>query len=158
MTTIATIDLQLATEHEPCPTLSQLSKWVDATLAKVDANPESELTVRIVDTEESHSLNHQYRGFDKPTNVLSFPFEAPPGIELNLLGDLVICAPIVEKEAGEQAKPQIAHWAHLVVHGTLHLLGYDHIEDDEAEAMERLEIQILETLTYPNPYQENEGV
>ena len=154
MTTIATIDLQLATVHPQCPTLSQLSKWVDATLANTKANLESELTIRIVDIEESQTLNHQYRGFDKPTNVLSFPFDAPPGIELNLLGDLVICAPIVEKEALEQNKAQIAHWAHLVVHGTLHLLGYNHVEDNEAEVMESLEKVIMSTLGYPDPYQE----
>lgn len=156
MTSIATIDLQLATEHTLCPSLSQLSKWVDATLLATHSTPESELTIRIVDSKESHSLNHQYRGFDKPTNVLSFPFDAPPGIELNLLGDLVICAPIVEKEAAEQKKAQIAHWAHLVVHGTLHLLGYDHIEDEEAETMEALEITILNTLDFPNPYKDDE--
>ena len=155
MTAIATIDLQLATEHAHCPTLSQLSKWVDATLAATEAIPTSELTIRIVDKEESRSLNHQYRGFDKATNVLSFPFEAPPGIELNLLGDLVICAPIVENEASEQGKSQIAHWAHLVIHGTLHLLGYDHIEDDEADVMESLEIAIMNTLGYPDPYQDD---
>lgn len=156
MTSIATIDLQLATEHNQCPSLSQLSKWVDAALDGAHAEPESELTIRIVDIEESNSLNHQYRGFDKPTNVLSFPFDAPPGVELNLLGDLVICAPIVEKEAAEQNKPQIAHWAHLVIHGTLHLLGYDHIEDEEAETMEALEVSILKTLDYPNPYKDDE--
>jgi probable rRNA maturation factor len=155
MTAIATIDLQLATEHEHLPTLSQLSKWVDATLAATEAIPTSELTIRIVDKEESRSLNHQYRGFDKPTNVLSFPFDAPPGIELNLLGDLVICAPIVEKEATEQSKTQISHWAHLVIHGTLHLLGYDHIEDEEAEEMETLEKVIMDTLGYPNPYKDD---
>tara|TARA_R110001592_G_scaffold300329_1_gene571490 strand:+ start:2596 stop:3063 length:468 start_codon:yes stop_codon:yes gene_type:complete len=154
MTAIATIDLQLATEHEHCPTLSQLSKWVDATLAATEAIPTSEMTIRIVDKEESRSLNHQYRGVDKATNVLSFPFDAPPGIELNLLGDLVICAPVVEKQAKEQGKSQISHWAHLVIHGTLHLLGYDHIEDDEAEVMESLEIAIMNTLGYPDPYQE----
>lgn len=155
MTAIATIDLQLATEHEHCPTLSQLSRWVDATLAAAEAIPTSELTVRIVDKEESRSLNHQYRGFDKPTNVLSFPFDAPPGIELNLLGDLVICAPIVEKEALEQAKSQISHWAHLVIHGTLHLLGYDHLEDNEAEEMESLEKIIMGSLDYPDPYKDD---
>tara|TARA_R110002072_G_scaffold200662_2_gene358384 strand:+ start:1286 stop:1753 length:468 start_codon:yes stop_codon:yes gene_type:complete len=154
MTAIATIDLQLATEHEHLPTLSQLSQWVDATLAATEAIPTSEMTIRIVDKEESRSLNHQYRGVDKATNVLSFPFDAPPDIELNLLGDLVICAPVVEKQAKEQGKSQISHWAHLVIHGTLHLLGYDHIEDDEAEVMESLEIAIMNTLGYPDPYQE----
>lgn len=156
MTAIATIDLQLATEHDHLPTLSQLSKWVDETLAKANANPQSELTIRIVDKEESHSLNHQYRGFDKPTNVLSFPFDAPPGIEVDLLGDLVICAPIVEKEAKEQNKPQIAHWAHLVIHGTLHLLGFDHIEDEEAEEMEGLEKEIMHSLGYEDPYKDDQ--
>ena len=156
MKAIATIDLQLATEHEHCPTLSQLSQWIDATLAATEAIPTSELTIRIVEKEESKSLNHQYRGFDKPTNVLSFPFDAPPGIELNLLGDLVICAPIVEKEALEQNKSQIAHWAHLVIHGTLHLLEYDHIEDDEAEIMESLETAILNSLGYPDPYKDDQ--
>ena len=152
MTAIATIDLQLATEHEHCPTLSQLSKWVDATLASTEAIPASELTIRIVDKEESRSLNHQYRGIDKSTNVLSFPFDAPPGIELNLLGDLVICAPVVEKEAKEQGKSQISHWAHLVIHGTLHLLGYDHIEDDEAEEMESLETELMQGMGFEDPY------
>lgn len=156
MTAIATIDLQLATEHEHCPTLSQLSKWVDATLAATEAIPTSELTIRIVDKEESRSLNHDYRGFDKPTNVLSFPFDAPPGIELNLIGDLVICAPIVEKEALEQHKSKISHWAHIVIHGTLHLLGYDHIDDDEAEVMECLEKAIMCSLGYPDPYKDDE--
>ena len=156
MKAITTIDLQLATEHEHCPTLSQLIQWIDATLAATEAIPTSELTIRIVEKEESKSLNHQYRGFDKPTNVLSFPFDAPPGIELNLLGDLVICAPIVEKEALEQNKSQIAHWAHLVIHGTLHLLGYDHIEDDEAEIMESLETAILNSLGYPDPYKDDQ--
>ena len=115
MTAIAIIDLQLASEHTQCPTLSQLGKWVDATLSATKANPESELTIRIVDAEESHSLNHQYRGFDKPTNVLSFPFEAPPGIDINLLGDLVICAPLVEKEAAEQDLEHAANLAHAEV-------------------------------------------
>ena len=97
-------------------------------------------------------LNHEYRGKDKPTNVLSFPFEAPPGIELDLLGDLIICRQVVEKEAEEQSKPLLAHWAHMVVHGSLHLLGYDHIEDDEAEEMESLETEIMQTMGFEDPY------
>ncbi len=155
MNNIATIDLQIASEHEHCPTLAQLSQWVDTTLAAAEAPPASELTIRIVDETEGRQLNHDYRGRDKPTNVLSFPFDAPPGIELNLLGDLVICAPVVEREAQEQGKQEIAHWAHLVVHGTLHLLGFDHIEDEEAEEMEALETRILAELGFPDPYQEN---
>ena len=151
--TSATIDLQEASEHPHCPTLSQLTNWVDAALSRAtENNQERELTIRIVDENESQSLNKQYRGKDKPTNVLSFPFEAPAQIELDLIGDLVICAPIVEKEAKEQEKPELAHWAHMVVHGTLHLLGYDHINDREADEMEALEVNILKSLGFNDPY------
>ncbi|MGL5337628.1 MAG: rRNA maturation RNase YbeY, partial [Aeromonas veronii] len=97
-----------------------------------------------------------YRGKDKPTNVLSFPFEAPPGLELPLLGDLVICRQVVEREAEEQGKPLMAHWAHMVVHGSLHLLGYDHIEDEEAEEMEALERDIMQELGFADPYLSDE--
>jgi probable rRNA maturation factor len=151
--TAAIIDLQIASEHPRCPNHSQLKLWVESALQ--DSNTkyeEQEITIRIVDEEESHTLNMQYRSKEKPTNVLSFPFEAPAQIDLNLLGDLVICAPIVSKEAQEQSKTEISHWAHMVVHGTLHLQGYDHIENDEAEAMEALEIEVLKTLGFPNPY------
>jgi len=151
--TSATIDLQEASEHPHCPTLSQLTSWVDAALSRAAENKqESEITIRIVDESESQSLNKQYRGKNKPTNVLSFPFEAPAQIELDLLGDLVICAPIVEKEAKEQEKPELAHWAHMVVHGTLHLLGYDHVDDKEADEMEALEVNILQYLGFNDPY------
>lgn len=150
--TAAIIDLQIASEHPRCPSPSQLKSWVEAALQSKQPDDEQELTIRIVDEKESHSLNKQYRDKDKATNVLSFPFEAPAQIDLNLLGDLVICAPIVSNEATEQTKPEISHWAHMIVHGTLHLQGYDHIEDDEAEAMEALEIKILSTLGFPNPY------
>ena len=159
MTAIAAIDLQEASEHPHIPTLSQLSLWVDAALKAAlhdmkKHEQEYELTIRVVDEEESQSLNSQYRGKDNPTNVLSFPFEAPAEIELDLLGDLVICAPVVGKEATEQSKEEIAHWAHMVIHGTLHLQGYDHIEDEEAEAMEALEVKILSALGFPDPYTE----
>ena len=151
--TQAIIDLQLASEHNHCPSASQLNLWVDAAIEKTkQVIAESELTIRIVDQAESKELNKQYRGKDTPTNVLSFPFEAPPQIELNLLGDLVICAPIVAKEAHEQQKSELSHWAHMVVHGTLHLQGYDHIDDKEAEEMENLEIEILNSLGFTNPY------
>ena len=111
------------------------------------------LLVRIVDEAESQALNKQYRGIDKPTNVLSFPFEAPPQVPSDHIGDLVICAPVVEREAVEQGKSLEAHWAHMVVHGVLHLLGYDHATDEEAETMEWLEIAILGGLGFPNPYE-----
>ena len=117
--------------------------------------PESdnvEMTVRIVDEAESHDLNLTYRGKDRPTNVLSFPFECPDEVELPLLGDLVICRQVVEREAIEQEKPLMAHWAHMIVHGSLHLLGYDHIEDDEAEEMESLETKIMQGLGFADPY------
>jgi probable rRNA maturation factor len=150
--TAAIIDLQIASEHPRCPSPSQLKLWVESALKSNSKHEELELTIRIVDENESRVLNKQYRNKDKPTNVLSFQFEAPAQIDLNLLGDLVICAPIVSNEAKDQTKQEISHWAHMVVHGTLHLQGYDHIDDDEAEAMEALEIETLTTLGFPNPY------
>ncbi|MEZ9697546.1 rRNA maturation RNase YbeY [Vibrio sp. 10N.261.46.E12] len=145
------LDLQLAVENEQgLPTEQDIQLWLDKTIPQFQKN--AELTIRIVDTEESHQLNHEYRGKDKPTNVLSFPFEAPPGIEIDLLGDLIICRQVVEKEAEEQSKLLLAHWAHMVVHGSLHLLGYDHIEDDEAEEMESLETEIMQAMGFEDPY------
>ena len=145
------VDLQIATENiEGLPTEEQIVQW--ATAAVQPEGDEVEMTVRIVDESESHDLNLTYRGKDRPTNVLSFPFECPDEVELPLLGDLVICRQVVEREAAEQEKPLIAHWAHMVVHGSLHLLGYDHIEDDEAEEMESLETQIMQGLDFDDPY------
>ena len=146
-----TLDLQLAcASTDSLPTEAQLQGWLDGTI--LGFQEEAEVTVRLVDEAESRELNHTYRGKDKPTNVLSFPFEVPPGMEMSLLGDLVICRQVVEKEAQEQGKPLEAHWAHMVVHGSLHLLGYDHIEDDEAEEMEALETEIMLALGYEDPY------
>lgn len=145
------VDLQIATENtEGLPTEEQIVQW--ATGAVQPEGNEVEMTVRIVDEAESHELNLTYRGKDRPTNVLSFPFECPDEVELPLLGDLVICRQVVEREAAEQEKPLMAHWAHMVVHGSLHLLGYDHIEDDEAEEMESLETQIMQGLGFDDPY------
>ncbi len=145
------LDLQLACEQTShLPDEAAFQRWLEA--AVTPFQPESEVTIRLVDEAESHELNLTYRGKDKPTNVLSFPFEAPPGIELPLLGDLIICRQVVEQEANEQGKSVEAHWAHVVVHGTLHLLGYDHTEDDEAEEMEALETEIMLALGYPDPY------
>lgn len=145
------VDLQIATENiEGLPTEEQIVQW--ATAAVQPKGDEVEMTVRIVDEAESHELNLTYRGKDRPTNVLSFPFECPDEVELPLLGDLVICRQVVEREAAEQEKALIAHWAHMVVHGSLHLLGYDHIEDDEAEEMESLETQIMQGLGFDDPY------
>ena len=145
------IDVQIACEQETgLPTAEEIEQW--ATAAVQPQSDEVEMTVRIVDEAESHELNLNYRGKDRPTNVLSFPFECPDEVELPLLGDLVICRQVVEREAQEQDKPLMAHWAHMVVHGSLHLLGYDHIEDDEAEEMESLETQIMTGLGFADPY------
>nr|WP_260295329.1 rRNA maturation RNase YbeY [Sedimenticola hydrogenitrophicus] len=133
----------------------QFQAWAEAALhGRLER---AELVVRIVDREESRQLNREYRGKDSTTNVLSFPFEAPAVVADDplgdLLGDLVICAPLVAQEAAEQGKPLEAHWAHLLVHGVLHLLGFDHINDPEAETMEGLEVEILESLGYSDPYE-----
>ncbi|EGR0742246.1 rRNA maturation RNase YbeY [Vibrio cholerae] len=145
------LDLQLAVENEHgLPSQAEFALWLSRTITPFQA--QAEVTVRIVDEAESHALNLNYRGKDKPTNVLSFPFEAPPGIEMDLLGDLVICRQVVEREAIEQNKSLQAHWAHMVVHGSLHLLGYDHIEDDEAEEMESLETEIMQDMGFIDPY------
>ncbi len=112
----------------------------------------ADLAIRLVDAKEGRALNRHYRGKDYATNVLSFPVELPEGVTLPLLGDLVICAPVVAKEALEQGKPLAAHYAHLTVHGVLHLLGLDHEDDREAEAMEQLERDILAGLGLPDPY------
>ncbi len=155
------IDLQTETKNKQLPSIEQLTLWVNKAhqthSAASEKASDTEITIRIVDIEESSELNQTYRGKTGPTNVLSFPFEAPPGIDIHLLGDiplgdLVICAPIVEKEAVEQDKEREAHWAHMVVHGTLHLQGYDHIEDEEALIMEGLETVIIKELNYPDPY------
>lgn len=144
------LDLQLASSASELPDVTQFQRWLQAAI--LPFQDEAEVTIRIVDEQESQQLNLQYRGKDKATNVLSFPFQCPPGIELPLLGDLVICAGVVRAEAAEQNKPLAAHWAHMVVHGCLHLLGFDHINDADAEQMEAEEIQILQQLGISNPY------
>ena len=146
------LDLQIAVDAKNLPTQTQFESWVRVAVGHT--MPEVELTIRLVESSESQQLNHTYRGKDKPTNVLSFPFEAPAEIDLPLLGDLIICVDVVEKEALEQNKSLEAHWAHMVIHGCLHLLGYDHIIDEEAEEMESLETQLLEHLGFSDPYKE----
>lgn len=144
------VDLQIACEATDIPSAADFTRWVETVLKQ--QHTEGELCIRIVDSEESRELNRDYRDKDKSTNVLSFPFEVPPGIPLTLLGDLVICAEVVAQEACEQQKPAQDHWAHMVVHGTLHLLGFDHINDDEAEQMEALERVLLAQLDIADPY------
>ena len=146
------VDIQKATA-EPVPEEGDIRRWINAAL--VDHPADTEILVRMVDCDEMSTLNLSYRGKPGATNVLSFPAELPAELCLPLLGDIVICAPLVLLEASQQHKPLQAHWAHLVVHGTLHLLGYDHIEEEEAVAMELLETTILATLDYPCPYSQS---
>ncbi|GAB2574536.1 rRNA maturation RNase YbeY [Dyella jejuensis] len=134
------------------PAPASFRRWVDAALAGARRRKATELAIRIVGTREGRRLNRDYRGKDYATNVLSFPAELPPGMALPLIGDLAICAPVVQREAAEQGKPARDHWAHMTVHGVLHLLGYDHLADAEAEAMETLETRILAKLGIHDPY------
>jgi probable rRNA maturation factor len=144
------VDLQIACDAPGLPTEADFARWVETVLRQQKS--EGEICIRLVTPEESRALNRDYRGKDQPTNVLSFPFDVPPGIPVTLLGDLVICAEVVAREAEEQHKSLQDHWAHMVVHGTLHLLGFDHINDDEAEAMEALERTLLARLDIDDPY------
>ncbi len=146
------LDIQLATSYADYPTEQQFQLWVDTVLQEDDQD--SEIVIRLVDNQESAELNQQYRHKQGPTNILSFPFEAPDGFDSDLLGDLVICAPLIALEAQQQNKQLFDHWAHITIHGVLHLLGYDHIDDAEAEEMEALEIKILSRLNINNPYLE----
>ncbi|MGK2924545.1 MAG: rRNA maturation RNase YbeY [Lysobacterales bacterium] len=141
--------VQRATCWQPLPSDAQFKLWVRTALRGRAA---AELTIRIVDREESRELNRQYRGKDAPTNVLSFPADLPKEVEVDLLGDILMCAPLVAEEALEQGKAEQAHWAHLTIHGVLHLLGHDHQETADAEVMEGIEIALLESLGIANPY------
>jgi probable rRNA maturation factor len=132
------------------PSAASFRKWAAA--AAQGRIRRADLAIRLVDTKEGRALNRHYRGKDCATNVLSFPAELPEGVTLPLLGDLVICAPVVAKEAADQGKPPLAHYAHLTVHGVLHLLGLNHEDEREAEAMEQMERDILAGLGFPDPY------
>lgn len=149
------LDIQLVSEQAGIPGREAMQQWLDAALQ--DSYPDAEVVVRIVDEQESHDLNLQYRDQDKPTNVLSFPFETPavalPDMESELLGDLVVCAPVVASEAIQQGKSLEAHWAHMLVHGALHLSGYDHQNDVQAKEMETLETDIIVGLGFAPPYE-----
>jgi probable rRNA maturation factor len=144
------LELQIASKAKTLPHPAQFREWVSATLwQRIDT---AEMTIRVVDDEEIIELNKSYRNKTGTTNVLSFPYAPQPGIASRLLGDVVICADTIEKEAEEFNKPLLAHWAHMVVHGTLHLLGYNHEIEQEAEEMEAIETNILLQLGFPNPY------
>ncbi len=147
------IDVEVNSASTKIPSIENIEQWISAALHS-DELAEAEVSVYIVDEQESQELNFQYRAKDKSTNVLSFPADIPDEVGVPLLGDLVVCAPVVEREAVEQGKTLEAHWAHMLVHGTLHLLGYDHVEDDEAEVMEALETRLITQLNFPAPYAE----
>lgn len=150
-----TLDLQVAVDRPDLPDEAWIRRWAQAAL--VDRAIDTELTVRLVDEAESAMLNATYRHKPGPTNVLSFPFEPPVAeVDTGFIGDVVICVPVVAREAVTQGKSVEAHWAHMVMHGVLHLLGYDHQEAAQAEAMERLEVQMLAAMGYPDPYGDSE--
>jgi len=144
------IDIQIACSNNNIPAKTKFIAWIACCLPENKLN--NEISLRLVNKAEMHSLNLQYRGKDKPTNVLSFCCDLAQEVEPPLLGDIVICADIVEEEARQFGKTLEDHWAHLTVHGTLHLLGHDHMEDQEAEIMENLEKKILVGLGYQTPY------
>lgn len=149
-----TVHVEAALAPSAAPAAAEFRRWVAAALA--GRRKAAEVSIRVVDAEESCALNKRYRHRNKPTNVLSFPAELPPGIELPLLGDLVICEPVVLEEAAAQRKPAVAHWAHLTVHGVLHLIGFDHQTDAEAAVMEAIEVEVLAELGYPDPYEDRD--
>jgi probable rRNA maturation factor len=144
------IDIQVAVRGTDLPAQDQLRQW--ARRAWLDAEARAEVVLRLASEAESRRLNDEFRGQDRPTNVLSFPYEPLPELGLHHVGDIVLCAPVVTREAAEQGKPEPAHWAHMVVHGMLHLQGYDHIEPADAVEMESLEAEILNELGFADPY------
>lgn len=147
------IDLQVASQVTNLPQQEQIELWINTALSQTQE--QCEIVVRIVDEAEITDLNKTYRKKNGPTNVLSFPFDSEVELPINLLGDIVICAPIVFTEAEQQNKNPQAHWAHLIIHGVLHLLGYDHLKEKDAKEMESLEINLLARLGYSNPYEED---
>ena len=152
----AIVEVQRIVEDDNSPTDEDIQSWVETTLdteQRTHHGSDVELTIRIVDEAEISDLNQRYRQKTGSTNVLSFPVDEDLPLEVPLLGDLVICAGVVAREAQQQHKPLKQHWAHMVVHGTLHLLGYDHIDSEQATIMEQKEINILEKFGYANPYE-----
>lgn len=137
--------------RRPAPGRALIARWARAAIEGLRRS-NTALGVRVVNEAESAELNARFRGRSGPTNVLAFPFDVPPGARSDTLGDLVICAPVVNREARAQGKPAAAHWAHMVVHGIMHLRGYDHHTRSKAAAMERREAAVLRRLGYPDPY------
>lgn len=149
------VDLQLALDGKAAvPDAELFQKWANAVATQLLGDADnSGCCIRVIDADEMQQLNRQFRGKDKPTNVLSFPLPASVEDGLTWLGDILICAPVVASEAAEQGKSETAHWAHMTVHGLLHLLDYDHEKDKDAEEMERLEVATLSGLGFANPYE-----
>jgi len=147
----ADVVVQNVSASSDVPSNKIISRWAKTALKDIEQE-KSELTVRVVDEAEIADLNRTYRGKDKTTNVLSFPFADPPETATNILGDVVVCAAVIKREAQEQSKAQDAHWAHMIVHGVLHLCGYDHEQQTQAEQMERMETNVLAQLGFPAPY------
>ena len=146
------VDIQVEDRSSEVPDERQLSGWIETIFSVLKRSPTA-LTIRIVDEEEMKELNRRYRGKNRSTNVLSFPFEPLPNVDVDLLGDIVLCGTVVAREATTQKKSLMGHWAHMIVHGMLHLFGYDHESDQEATVMEALEKSVLEGLGYSDPYQ-----
>lgn len=145
------IDIEINSQHPLIPSQEKCEAWITAVLQHQKLN-NAEVSIYVVDEDEGRQINRDYRGKDYATNVLSFPADIPEEVGVPLLGDLVICAPVIEREAKEQNKDINAHWAHMLVHGSLHLLGYDHMEETEADLMEELETRLLQQLGFPPPY------
>jgi probable rRNA maturation factor len=150
------VDVQIASGASGIPSPDDIRRWVAHAASAEACGPETEISVRVVDEPEMQALNRDYRGQDRPTNVLSFPagdVQGLPEDTARMLGDIVVCATVVEREAAEQGKRLADHWGHMLVHGVLHLLGHDHMTEAEADAMEGLEREILAGLGIADPYE-----
>lgn len=153
-----TLDIDRATQAPGSPSDKQIASWLEFCLnAQGKADSDTEISLCIVEPSAIQALNLQYRGKDKATNVLSFPASFPEALKIPLLGDIVICAQVLAKEAKAQNKTLQSHWAHIVIHGLLHLQGYDHINDTDAQIMESLECEYMQQLGFNNPYQYEES-
>jgi len=152
VTVDVTISEDIASADDEVPEPASIQSWAVAAYLN-NADDDAFISILVTSAQETQQLNKQYRAKDKPTNVLSFPMQLPDEVGMNMLGDIVLCASVIDEEARSQSKSESAHWAHMVVHGMLHLQGYDHIDDGEAGEMEKLEIEILHSLGFDNPYE-----